>query len=148
MYERSRLPRRRFVAGCTLTAMVANIKLTAAEDRVAQFRSISARLTGFPDGAIDPYLARSLMDGLNATGAGPALDRLLAGATVEFDGDLGRRIALAWYSGIHPAVDGQEVSTYEDALIWQALNFTQPPGTCGVEPGDWSLPPTVTGTGQ
>ena len=33
--------------------------------------------------------------------------------------------------------------TYQDALVWQALHFTKPPGLCSSRPNDWALPPAV-----
>ena len=116
-----------------------------ATDSLKRFRVLSARLTGFPEDALDPALAGALLDGLQAAGDGAVVERLLSGT--GDDDDLVRRIAVAWYSGIHPTADGAVVAAFGDALVWRALDFTKPPGDCSAEPGDWARPAVRKGAG-
>ena len=110
-----------------------------AAESLKRFRALSARLTGFPEDALDPVLAGELMDRLQATGDGAGLERLLSG-TGDGEDDLARRIVTAWYSGMHPTTDGVVVATFGEALVWRVLDFTKPPGDCSAEPGDWARP--------
>ena len=75
---------------------------------------------------------------------------LLAGAQLVDgeSGELARRITVAWYSGIHPTAEGMSLRTYDDALVWRALEFTKPPGRCAARPGDWSEPPVGRAAAQ
>lgn len=137
--------RRRFVAA--FVAIPAFGLACAREgDDVARFRLLSARLTGFPEEALDRDLALGLMEGLRSTGDGLAVERLLSGTALDADSDLARRIVVAWYSGIYPAAGGPTVRAADDALVWRALDFTKRPGRCSVNPGDWSDPPVGAAT--
>lgn len=125
------------------------------QDELLLFRSLSARLTGFSEDEIDPELALDMIDGLRAAGLGDALGALLADGGAERatrtsppqedgpteDVELARRIAVAWYSGIHPNAGGESLQTFHDALVWRALEFAKPPGLCSASPTDWSEPP-------
>ena len=82
-----------------------------------------------------------MMEGLRAAGEGPDLDILLQNAAADGNSELARRIAVAWYSGMHPTAAGLSLRTYHDALVWRALEFAKPPGRCSALPGDWSEPP-------
>ncbi len=136
------LTRRGFAVGCaSILALGLAGGPAGSADRLARFRSLSARLTGFPEEAVDRELALGLMEGLAAAGDRAGLDRLLSGTGGDAEGELARRIAVAWYSGIHPAAGGPAVRTFHDALVWRALDFTKPPGVCSAAPGDWSVPP-------
>ncbi len=113
------------------------------------FRSLSARLTGFAQAAIDDELAAAMLQALRATATGAELDSLLQGAPAENDSELARQIIVAWYSGMHPTVTGgASLRAYTDALAWRALEFTKPPGQCSSAPGDWSEPPAGVGQAQ
>lgn len=115
------------------------------QDELQSFRSLSARLTGFSEDEIDPELALDMIEGLRAAGVGAELGELLLNAAVESDNELARRIAVAWYSGMHPIAAGTSLRTYYDALVWRALEYTRPPGQCSAAPGDWSGPPAGFG---
>ena len=133
-----------FVAGLASVPLIGIARPGFCDDRMSRFRALSADLTGFPEDAIDPELARDLMHGLQATGDGAGLERLLSG--VDGDDGLARRIAVAWFSGIHPTPEGSKVRTFRGALAWRSLEFTKPPGICSAEPGDWARQPIRTGT--
>ena len=140
------ITRRRFVAAFAAIPAFGLACAREDDDDVARFRLLSARLTGFPEEALDRDLALGLMEGLRSTGDGPGVERLLSGTARDADSDLVRRIVVAWYSGIYPAAGGPTVRAADDALVWRALDFTKPPGRCSVEPGDWSDPPVGAAT--
>ena len=115
----------------------------AASSRLAPFRALSARLTGFDIDHIHPHRALGIVEALLAAREGPALDRLLAGGEEEGDAALAARIAEAWYLGLHPGPQQSPARLFHDALVWQALDFTQPPGLCDSAPGAWQQPPSA-----
>ena len=150
-----------FAAGLARPAM--------GQDELAAFRSLSARLTGFTEMELDPELALDMIAGLRAAGDGAGLESLLLDSATGGDiaraarasplqagaqlvdgesGELARRITVAWYSGIHPTAEGMSLRTYDDALVWRALEFTKPPGRCAARPGDWSEPPVGRAAAQ
>lgn len=107
---------------------------------VEQFRSLSARLTGAALPDLDAGVARTLLDGFIANGRGPGL-ALLAGDPNVTTGTVADDIVAAWYSGVYDTPQGEALATFNDALVWNALDFTKPFGTCGGETGYWSEPP-------
>ena len=139
------LTRRRTIAG-----LVALPALTlppfsatqAASSRLAPFRALSARLTGFDIDRIHPERALGIVEALLAAGEGPALDRLLAGEEGH-DAALAAGIVEAWYLGLHPGPQQPPARLFHDALVWQALDFTLPPGLCDSAPGAWQQPPSA-----
>jgi hypothetical protein len=50
-------------------------------------------------------------------------------------------IVAAWYSGTYEISGGLAVAGFIDALLWNTLDFTKPPGECGDETGYWADPP-------
>lgn len=114
------------------------------QDELEAFRALSARLTGFSAAEIDAELALDMMDGLRTAGNGAGLSDLLSNAAAESDSELARRIAVAWYSGMHPSAAGISLRAYYDALVWRALEFTRPPGQCVAASDAWTEPPAGT----
>lgn len=105
---------------------------------VEQFLALSQKLTTVS--GLDPAVAKTLLGGFLATGHGPALAQLIAGAGQ--DGPLANAIVAAWYSGVYASGAGtQAVATYTDALLWNALSFTKPLGWCGGASGYWAQAP-------
>jgi hypothetical protein len=50
-------------------------------------------------------------------------------------------IAAAWWSGMVPTEGGRHaVITYEDALVWKALPYAEPPSLCLGATTAWSTP--------
>lgn len=120
--------------------------------RTDRFIAVSAGLTGVPASALNAAMAERLMAAFAATGRGDELARLLAEDTEIADARFSGDLIVAWYSGIHPAlaadpsgggtpVPAELVGTYDEALIWTALDFARPQGVCGGAPGHWSQPP-------
>ncbi len=140
--------RRAFVAGLIALPALGAAAPAGLGDAVARFRALSARLTGFPVEAFPEAVAGAMIDGFSARGDGRELDLLLSGDAPDVQGDLARRIAVAWYSGIHPTDGGTPVHAFREALVWRSLPFAEPPGSCSGAPGDWSRPPVLPGAEQ
>jgi hypothetical protein len=111
-----------------------------ADVSVDQFLQFSERLTGAS--GLDADIAKTLLGGFLATGHGPALAEL-----VRPDSGLGSPLAdaivAAWYSGLYDTGHGIAVSDFNAALVWNALSFTKPFGSCGGEIGYWADPPEL-----
>lgn len=103
-----------------------------------QFLALSEKLTGAQN--LDPAVAKTLLDGLRATGKGEALAALIGGGTTAEAERLGNSIVGAWYSGLYASPGGPAVATFEQALVWSALSFTKPWGLCGGDTGYWAEP--------
>lgn len=105
---------------------------------VEQFLALSQKLTNAS--GLDPAVAKTLLGSFLATGRGPALAALIAGG--RQDGPLANAVVAAWYSGLYDSGTGkQAVAMFTDALLWNALTFTKPPGFCGGATGYWAQAP-------
>lgn len=123
----------------TGTAGLARLAAADGGLGVDGFLALSAMLTGKPAASLDKDVAATLLGGFIATGQGDALKHLAADPAS--DKELGDAIVAAWYSGVYSTGKGEAVATFNDALLWQTLSFTKPPGNCGGETGYWSQPP-------
>jgi hypothetical protein len=56
-------------------------------------------------------------------------------------GTLATDIVAAWYSGLYEARGGLATISLASALLWDALDFTKPPGFCGGATGYWADAP-------
>jgi hypothetical protein len=120
------------VGGAFPESVYAEGEVTAEE-----FLGVSQWLTN--EDNLDPAIAKTLLGGFLANGAGPALRRLVA--RLDELGPLANAIVGAWYSGVYNAGNGETVATFDQALVWTALDFTKPWATCGGENGYWADPP-------
>ena len=109
-----------------------------AEVNVDQFLQLSERLTGAS--SLDSDVAETLLGGFLATGNGAALAELVRDGTAPRSA-LADAIVAAWYSGLHDTGHGTAVADFNGALVWNALSFTKPFGSCGGEVGYWADPP-------
>jgi hypothetical protein len=137
------ITRRSFMAGASALAMAAGFPpLAGAQQRVTvdQFLAISARLTQAAATDLDTTMAGKLLDGFIAMGRESGLSLLAEDATLDV-GTVADDIVAAWYSGLYDAQYGPAVAGFNEALLWNALDFTKPPGTCGGETGYWSVSP-------
>ncbi|HSA66447.1 MAG TPA: sugar dehydrogenase complex small subunit, partial [Methyloceanibacter sp.] len=89
---------------------------------VEQFRALSARLT------------------VLSMGRGADIARLAA-APGASAGPLATEIVAAWYSGNYRTATGLTSIGLPNALLWDALDFTKPPGFCGGATGYWADAP-------
>lgn len=104
----------------------------------AGFIELSARLLQLDAGTLDEALADNYLAGLLADGKDDALKALAHG---QADTPLEQQIIAGWYSGVQQTASGEELVTYTDALMWDAMDYTKPQGWCGGETGYWALPP-------
>jgi hypothetical protein len=107
---------------------------------VDQFRALSARLTGAGMTDLDPTAAGKLLDGFISMGRGPDLAVLAADPGVSA-GALADDIVAARYSGLYNTRSGLATLDLTKALLWDALDFTKPPGLCGGATGYWADAP-------
>lgn len=103
-----------------------------------QFMELSARLLQVDASDLDEDYAGQYLSALIGNGKEAALKALAAG---QADPDLEQDIYIDWYSGIRTRNGEQEVVTYTDALLWEALDYTKPQGVCGGDTGYWSEAP-------
>jgi len=132
------------IGGVSVAALAAGFPLPAGAQEtvtVDQFRALSARLTGAMVSDLDASLAGKLLDGFVSIGRGPALALLAADSRLS-TGPVADDIVAAWYSGTYATPAGPAVAGFTDALLWNALDFTKPPGECGGETGYWAAPPS------
>jgi hypothetical protein len=107
---------------------------------IDQFLAVSARLTGMEVSDLDPDAAAKILQGLISIGRGPGLALLAQDPDVDA-GTVAEDIIAAWYSGISETDRGQVVATFTGALVWNALDYTKPFGSCGGETGYWAEAP-------
>jgi hypothetical protein len=132
------------IGGTSAAVLAAGFTLPAGAQEtltVDQFRTLSARLTGVAASDLDATIADRLLDGFVSMGRGSSLARLAADPEVS-TGTLADDIVAAWYSGTYDTTAGPAVADFTDALLWNALDFTKPPGVCGGETGYWADPPS------
>lgn len=105
------------------------------------FMTMSQKLTG--RSSLDRDMGQAILDAFVTTGQTDDLAALAA------DPDPGRSrlkianaVLAAWYSGLSPVPGATEVTGYNEALVWDALSYTKPPGSCGGETGYWSSLPS------
>jgi hypothetical protein len=131
------------IGGTTAAALAAGFPLPVGAQEtvtVGEFRALSARLTGAAVSDLDASMAGKLLDGFVSIGRGPALGLLAADPGLS-TGPLADDVVAAWYSGSYETPAGLAVAGFIDALLWNALDFTKPPGECGGETGYWADPP-------
>jgi hypothetical protein len=109
-----------------------------ADVSVDQFLQLSERLTGAS--GLDADVAKTLLGGFLATGHGAALAELVRPDSVPAS-PVADAVVAAWYSGLYDTGHGTAVSDFNGALVWNALSFTKPFGSCGGEIGYWADPP-------
>jgi len=104
---------------------------------VDDFIALSARLLEREPRGLASLYATPYLDAIQAR-SGAALTTLINGGS---DAALEEEIIANWYTGLHDTADGEALVTYEDALIWEALDYTKPMGWCGGETGYWADAP-------
>lgn len=112
-----------------------------APPTLARFLALSQALTGARN--LDEGMGRAILAGLLAEGRAEELRRLAADPAGQLGGALAGEIIAAWYSGVFRDGSGATVADLNGALLWDALGFTKPWGTCGGETGYWSEPPSL-----
>jgi hypothetical protein len=97
-------------------------------------------LTGAGLPALDATAAGKLLDGFISMGRGPDLV-VLAAAPGTSVGTLAHDIVAGWYSGLYTTSAGPATLDLTKALLWDALDFTKPPGLCRGATGYWADAP-------
>ncbi|MEM7444094.1 MAG: hypothetical protein AAF414_12265 [Pseudomonadota bacterium] len=113
-----------------------------AQIELTDFMELSRRLAG--PWELDADLGRTYLRSLLSNPRmRAALERLIVGDDDGSDdiAEVKRAIQKQWYLGAYDDDDGQAVATFERALMWRALGFDQPIGTCRGSLGFWSEPP-------
>lgn len=132
--------RRHLLIGGSAAALAAFAQWPGAASAVEldpeRFLALSERLTRKDD--ISGDIATAMLEAFKATGRADELAALVDGADKQ---ELTNEIVAAWYSGVSPDPDSNDVLTYTDALMWQAMSFTKPMGYCGGAMGYWAEPP-------
>ena len=135
----------RSVGRSKCTALAVAFPLRSAAEKsitVAQFRNLSLRVTGAGLSDLDPTTAAKLLDGFMSMGRGAELaDLITSGAT---SGALANDIVAAWYSGAYQTAAGLAEFNLPDALVWDVLDYTKPPGLCGGAIGPMRLRPDAS----
>ena len=106
---------------------------------LVRFLTISRHLTGAA--RLDTAMGEAILGGLLARGHAEGLGRLANDPDSQSDRQLANEITAAWYSGVFDDADGTTRADLNAALLWDALTFTKPWGTCGGETGYWQNPP-------
>lgn len=129
-------------ASMTLAFAAGLSRPAQAQDAISleAFRKVSARLTDMQASDLDPDAAAKILQGLISIGRGPGLALLAQDPNVTA-GTVADDIVAAWYSGICDTDRGEALATFTDALVWNALDYTKPFGSCGGETGYWAEAP-------
>jgi hypothetical protein len=138
------ITRRSFMGGASAVALAGGLRLPAfAQEAVTvdRFLAMSSRLTGVAVADLDSTMAAKLLSGFVSMGLGPGLNLLADDAKVS-TGTVADDIVAAWYSGLYETETGPALAGFTEALLWNALDFTKPPGSCGGETGYWADPPS------
>lgn len=123
----------------TALALVLGGRINAAPPAsLDDFMALSARLLDKPASSLSRAFGDRYLSALVATGSDAALSDLANGAASS---DLENRVISQWYTGLAQVDGGEEVVTYPQALMWNALDFTKPMGWCGGETGYWADAP-------
>jgi hypothetical protein len=131
------------LGGVALGALACNIPGAARAEAtitLEQFLGLSGRLTGVGPSDLDQDAADKIIRGLVSIGRGPGL-AFLAENAEAVSGTVAEDIVAAWYSGVCATAEGEILVTFTDALVWNALDFSKPFGSCGGETGYWAAPP-------
>lgn len=104
------------------------------------FTAMSAKLTG--QVLLDRGMGKSILEAFIESGHGEDIATLIADMTPEQSQlMIANAVVAAWYSGVSPLNSASQVMGFNEALVWNALSYTKPWGSCGGEIGYWSDAP-------
>ncbi len=136
------LTRRRLLSAVSAMSVLSlsQLPLRAFADGfdIDAFLELSEELVGQDDLRKD--IASEMLAAFGETGQMDDMASLAQGAD---DDGLANSIVASWYTGYSPNQDDENVLTYTDALIWQAMDYTKPMAYCGDGMGYWADPPRV-----
>ncbi len=122
--------RREMVLGSVAVAALFAARPVLGKEGLDDFMAFSRRLTGQED--LDPDLGAVYLQALQ--------DRAGGAVPLDFEAEK-KRILRQWFAGVIETPDGARAVAYEEALMWKAMGFEQPIGTCRGPLGYWSEPP-------
>ncbi|MFM9858878.1 sugar dehydrogenase complex small subunit [Pseudoxanthobacter sp. M-2] len=138
--------RRRVLRNGALTAsLLVGSKILAPGSAIASpsleaFIAMSAKLTGQP--SLNDDMGKTILDAFIASGQGDDIAALIADPAPENSkSKIANAVVAAWYSGISPLSGANQVTGFNEALVWSALSYTKPWGSCGGDAGYWSEAP-------
>ena len=104
------------------------------------FMAASQRVTG--KNSLDRDMGKSILEAFVASGRVNEIALLVADADPEFSQlAIANAVVAAWYSGLSPLAGAPDVTGFNEALVWDALTYTKPWGSCGGDVGYWGAPP-------
>lgn len=105
------------------------------------FMAMSQALAGRP--SLDRDMGQAILAAFVTSGQAGALSALVAEADPgRSQLKIANAVLAAWYSGLSPVASAAEVTGFNEALVWDALTYTKPWGSCGGETGYWSEVPS------
>lgn len=141
--------RRELLAGGAVAALavvagqsVGTAAMADTPPSIDAFMTLSGKLAGHTP--LDAGMGQKVLDGFIAAGQGADIAALIAdpGTSPSKTADA---IVAAWYSGMSPVAGARTVTGFNEALVWDALTYTKPWGSCGGETGYWADAPTDEG---
>lgn len=91
---------------------------------------------------LDPAMGADILGAFVDVGQGEALASLMAeSGPIDAVNTMANAVVAAWYSGLSTRTAGEVVTDFNGALMWDALSFTKPWGSCGGATGYWGDPP-------
>lgn len=126
------------VSGYTATAPATAAVLPSLD----AFMTLSGKLAGHMP--LDAAMGKNILDDFIAAGQGADIAALIAdpGKSQSKTADA---VVAAWYSGLSPVAGARTVTGFNETLVWTALTYTKPWGSCGGETGYWAAAPAGDG---
>lgn len=113
----------------------------AAAPSLDALMAMSQALAGRP--SLDRDMGQAILNAFVASGQASELSALVAEADPgQSRLKIADAVLAAWYSGLSPLAGAADVTGFNEALVWDALTYTKPWGSCGGETGYWSEIPS------
>lgn len=104
------------------------------------FLNLSEAITGKQ--SLGKDMGRAILEGFISAGRSDEIATLMAHTASDWRSlPIANDVVAAWYSGLSPVRGAREVTGFNEALLWSALTYTKPWGSCGGETGYWAAPP-------
>lgn len=113
----------------------------SAAPSLDEFIAVSRKVTG--QSSLDGGMGKNILAAFLSAGQGGDITSLIADPAPEHsETKIANAVVAAWYSGLSPLPGAREVTGFNEALVWNALTYTKPWGSCGGETGYWSEAPS------
>lgn len=124
----------------SVTAAAGGAAAAATGPAPAAFLAFSKTLLGTTE--LDAGMSDDILSAFIDVGQGEALASLMAQTEPIGPGNtMANDVVAAWYSGMSTRTSGDVVTSFNDALMWNAMSFTKAWANCGGATGYWSDPP-------